>query len=389
MNIFEMIILSIVLILFPLFCYLFYIVTSKNISEVEKSMFLKFVLIVLFYLITRYVPIKNDVFVILLTTIPLYISYQRKYTIVTLLFIATYLLIYSYDYYLFFILINLLMFIYRKRNNSFECYLFTTIVITILFTLFIDFNNLFLNMGYLLIYLSIANIVVYTITIGEEAINDHIEYKNLKKEHEVRLSLFKITHEIRNPLAVIKAYIDMFDFNDVKCTKKYVPIIANEVDKVLLLLQDFLLVNKDNLNFDVMDINLLIEEVTYNIKELNKVDINLDLLDDELYINGDYNRLSQVITNLIKNSFEADASMVIIKTYIEDNNVILEVSDDGEGIIDKEKIYEPFYTTKKEGTGLGVSLSKEIVEAHSGVLKYFDNANKGTIAKILLPIIDM
>ena len=50
-----------------------------------------------------------------------------------------------------------------------------------------------------------------------------------------------------------------------------------------------------------------------------------------------------------------------------------------------DKIYEPFYTTKKDGTGLGVSLSKEILEAHNGSLKYYNN-KKGTLARIVLPL---
>ena len=51
-----------------------------------------------------------------------------------------------------------------------------------------------------------------------------------------------------------------------------------------------------------------------------------------------------------------------------------------------KKMYEPFYTTKRDGTGLGVPLSKEIIEAHNGTLNYYKNDDKGTIARIILPI---
>ena len=139
-----------------------------------------------------------------------------------------------------------------------------------------------------------------------------------------------------------------------------------------------------------MDINLLLEDIVSSMIDLNQFNIELDYIDDEIFINGDYNRLSQVMTNLVKNSFEAHANYVLIKSYIDSKDIIVEVIDNGEGLkCDRKRIYEPFYTTKRDGTGLGVALSKEIIEAHSGTLEYFDNYNNnnvGTIAKISLPL---
>jgi two-component system sporulation sensor kinase A len=236
----------------------------------------------------------------------------------------------------------------------------------------------------------LTNIITYTIIKGEDVIDYHIEYNDLKKENEIRRSLFKISHEIKNPLAVIKAYVDIFDYNNIEKNKKYIKIISGEIDKMLLLLQDFLLVNKDNINFDIMDINLLLEDLVSTLYDLHKLKVELNIDDEEIYINGDYNRLTQVITNMVKNSYEANASEVEIKSYLKQHNVIIEVIDNGEGISKNisDKIFEPFFTTKKDGTGLGVPLSSEIVEAHGGTLVYLDNKNKGTIAKISLPIID-
>ena len=94
------------------------------------------------------------------------------------------------------------------------------------------------------------------------------------------------------------------------------------------------------------------------------------------------------MTNLIKNSYEANASSIIVKSYRNNNQVVVEVIDNGDGITEEvyKRIYEPFYTTKRDGTGLGVSLSSEIIEAHMGTLKYYNNTPKGTVAKIMLPI---
>ena len=203
--------------------------------------------------------------------------------------------------------------------------------------------------------------------------------------------MFKITHEIKNPLAVCKAYIDMFDYNNPDCAKRYVPIISGEIDKLLILLQDFLLVNKDNINCDIMDINMMLEDVTDSLKELKDYNINLKIdEDDEILINGDYNRLTQVVTNLIKNSFEAGADKVDIESNIVEDKLELKVIDNGTGMDmnNIENIFTPFYTTKIDGTGLGVPLSKEIIEAHNGNLSYKNNKKKGVCAKVVIPLLD-
>ena len=251
-----------------------------------------------------------------------------------------------------------------------------------------DINNIYNNFLYLIIYVLYFFIVYYTITSGENVINYHIEYKKLKKENEIRKSLFKITHEIKNPLAVCKAYVDMFNYDDKECAKKYIPIISGEIDKMLILLQDFLLVNKDNIKVDIMDVNMMLEDSTKGILGIQNLKYNIECSEDEIFINGDYNRLSQVITNLIKNGYEANATEVFIKSYIKGSNAIIDIIDNGDGISDDnmKKMYEPFYTTKRDGTGLGVPLSKEIIEAHNGTLNYYKNDDKGTIARIILPI---
>ena len=126
------------------------------------------------------------------------------------------------------------------------------------------------------------------------------------------------------------------------------------------------------------------------IKESN-IKLNMDLIDDEVYINGDYNRLSQVLINIIKNSIEAmenKKGILNISNMIQDKFVVIMIADNGIGISKKrlKKIKEPFYTTKSRGTGLGVSLSDEIIKAHSGTLTYKSKEFIGTKVIIKLPL---
>ena len=108
-------------------------------------------------------------------------------------------------------------------------------------------------------------------------------------------------------------------------------------------------------------------------------------------INADYNRLKQVILNIIKNAVEAcpcKNGHVTTTIFKESNTLFIYVKDNGCGM-DKEtmtRIKEPFYTTKEKGTGLGVSLSREIIESHGGNLSYSSKVQKGTTCKITIPI---
>jgi signal transduction histidine kinase len=230
---------------------------------------------------------------------------------------------------------------------------------------------------------------------GKSIIETHMTYKQLQQEKQIRLSLFKITHEIKNPIAVCKGYLDMMNVHDNSQVEKYIPIIKSEIERLLSLLQDFLLINKSNLDLDIMDFNMLIEDTLTKLEPLlkeNNIDLNLSLIDDEIFVNGDYNRLSQVLINIIKNSIEAiddnKKGKINISTKVKNNKYYLLVEDNGIGM-NKDvlsKMKDPFYTTKKRGSGLGVSLIYEIIEAHNGKVEYSSEYGKGTKVSIQIPI---
>ena len=237
-------------------------------------------------------------------------------------------------------------------------------------------------------------VIVDLLNKGEDIISYHMSIKNIEKEKQIRMSLFKITHEIKNPIAVCKGYLDMFDVNNQEHSKKYIPIIKNEIKRTLILLEDFLAMTKIKINKDLLDINFLIEnsiDEMESILKANNISINLDLIDDEIYVMGDYNRLMQVFINIIKNSIEAienKKGVITIKEEIKKKQIYIYIEDNGKGI-NKETLKQlgmPFYTTKTNGTGLGVSLSKEIINAHNGTMKYFSKENEGTKIQIVLPL---
>ena len=232
---------------------------------------------------------------------------------------------------------------------------------------------------------------------GEDILKYHMNIKELEQEKQIKTSLFKITHEIKNPIAVCKGYLDMFDINNIDHAKRYVPILKEEIAKTLVLLQDFLAINKIKIEKDIVDINFLLENVIRNFAlMLNNKNIKLEnkIIDDEIFIEGDYNRLTQVIINIIKNAVEAmeetNNGIIKIEEKVVNNHIHVLIMDNGPGISEEnlKRIKEPFFTTKRNGTGLGVALSNEIIKAHNGKLLYHSSLGVGIEVEIVLPILE-
>ena len=409
MNIFKTLLFNMINILFPLFCYIIFLATNKTINKKQKEILFDFLIITSTYISFIFnqdiYPIIN--FLLLNSLIIIAYTKNRVFSanIVSILIIVLYASKFNFIY-LMIIPYILIFIIYKIKNRyNFKDFYFIDLFliihyIVLIFWLYFYNLDIYNSMAFLdniiifLFYYMIVHIIYLLYTLGEKIINTNSDYKKLKNSAEIKMSLFKITHEIKNPIAVIKAYLDMMDINNKNKVKEYIPIIKSEIDRLLNLLQDFLLVNNSSINLDIMDTNMLIEDVIKKERSLieNKnIKLKLNLIDDEIYINGDYNRLSQVLINIIKNSIEAidnDNGIIKIKNIIKNNYINIIIEDNGYGISEKnlKMIKEPFYTTKNRGTGLGVSLSDEIVKAHNGILIYDSKEARGTKVTIKLPL---
>lgn len=105
----------------------------------------------------------------------------------------------------------------------------------------------------------------------------------------------------------------------------------------------------------------------------------------------DKNQLIRIVTNLVKNATQAleevENEMIEVTVSDENNKVIIKIADNGKGILeeDKSKIFEPQFTTKSSGTGLGLAMVKNIVEAYNGSITFTSQENFGTVFTIILP----
>ena len=405
MNLFENILLNVILMLFPLLIYILYDAYKKIYNFKKSDLCLDFSIITAFYLVLTFKP-DNYSFPYLLMNIPLIIAYlkNRKKCILILSIICMFILSNVYSSMLIYIVLEYILYfiiyIIFKRYKMLLLNLF--LILKIIFYFICEtitkpyvMNNIkYLGNAIMIIipFILVTYIVFFMLKKSSEIIRFQRELRNLEEEKELRISLFKITHEIKNPITVCKGYLDMFDYEDTKKGKKYINIMKSEIKRVLVLLEDFLSINKIKIEKDIIDINLLLEEVTNNfipiLKEKN-IDRKFNISKDELFIEADYNRLNQVFINVIKNSIESIGSNGLIKINLNKTKDSLEIKIEDTGIgMDKDelkRISEPFFSTKENGTGLGVFLSKQIIEAHDGTIKYTSKKYVGTKTIITLP----
>jgi PAS domain S-box-containing protein len=203
-----------------------------------------------------------------------------------------------------------------------------------------------------------------------------------------------IAHEIRNPLTAIKGFIQLLQ-SELDEKKPYLHIIESEIQRIELILGELLVLAKPQaIKFTKKDIGILLQHVTalletqgilHNIQIVTKIDPSLPLIE------CDENGLKQVFINFLKNAMEAmkNGGRIFIEAQKKDeHSILIRFIDEGCGIPKEqlEKIGKPFFTTKEKGTGLGMMISKKIIEDHGGTMSIMSEVNKGTTIEVILPI---
>ena len=400
MDFFETTIINCIIVIFPILLYFIYLIYNYNFNKDANELILDLCLITSYYLTYKFIGTDITSYSNFLVGIPLLLAYlkDRKLSILILSIMPlieldkdVYLIIMILEKIIFYILYLLL----KNKKKYSMCFWLIKLLTTVIFILNNDFNFISLSKSLLIIVIgiSLASLIISLFNKTDKIINIYMSLNDLKKESQIQESLFKITHEIKNPIAVCKGYLDMYDVENLDHSRRYIPILKSEIERTLILLQDFLCLRKIRINKEILDLTLLLDETIeemslYNdkkVKYIKKYDS-----EDEIYLNGDYNRLKQVLVNVIKNSIESINHCngeIIIKIIKKNSKLMLIIKDNGSGMSDETiaKIKEPFYTTKQKGTGLGVPLSIEIIEAHNWIIDYSSKLEYGTTVEILIP----
>lgn len=209
----------------------------------------------------------------------------------------------------------------------------------------------------------------------------------------------KVAHEIKNPLTpiqlstehLLRVYEDKKE-NFGQALKESISYINNEVENLRKIAQEFLEISKEpHLQKDAFRLDDLLRETIETYKKLLAERIQFR----EIYEGGDFAfmgdraKLKIVLRNLLTNAIEAirGKGEIVLRLAGRTDDFVLEIKDTGSGI-DKEildRIFEPYFSTKDVGTGLGLPISKKIVEDHGGEIQIESAPNKGTAVTIRLP----
>ena len=244
-----------------------------------------------------------------------------------------------------------------------------------------------------LLFYGLPFLLLYLFQLAERITSLFLSVSELERDKQLKNSLFKITHEVKNPSAVCKGYLDMLNIDNRDHLERYLPIVRQELARSLDIMSDFMEFSKIKIEKEIIDANLLLEDIEEEMNLLmngKNIHFSCKLIQDEVFVMGDYNRLKQVFINLIKNSMEAmnEKGNIAIMTHILKDYYCIEIIDDGCGMDEDTllKVKEMFFTTKMKGSGLGVSLSNEIVKAHHGKIEYSSKIGKGTKVVVKLPV---
>ncbi|OIK16204.1 two-component sensor histidine kinase [Bacillus sp. MUM 116] len=203
-----------------------------------------------------------------------------------------------------------------------------------------------------------------------------------------------IGHEIRNPLSSLKGFTQL-QKEQYPNTNDYYPIMIQEIDRINSIVSDLMYLGKPKVitfkSFSIEEVIAYTLSIIQQQAEKQSVVVETLIEGPLPPIECDAKQLKQVFINLFKNAIEAmiDRGKIKINAKVlKGQKMYISIQDEGCGIAGEDilNLGEPFYTTKKDGTGLGLMVSNQIIKDHKGSLKIQSNLQKGTMVEVVLPI---
>lgn len=217
--------------------------------------------------------------------------------------------------------------------------------------------------------------------------------KEINEEHQYTIS--KIAHEISNPLTLINSSLQFIESHHPEVKEfQFWSSAIEDINYLRVLLTELSTFNNsENVNLETLTIEDIIISLESSFKPKlsnTKKKLIVNFSDTSYPIIGDLTKLRQTIINLLKNAFESieDDGIVQVTVTYSETDLLLTISDTGIGMSEEEieKIFTPFSTTKPNGTGLGLPISQKIIESHGGTINVTSAVGKGTVFRVLLPL---
>jgi PAS domain S-box-containing protein len=208
----------------------------------------------------------------------------------------------------------------------------------------------------------------------------------------------RVIHEIKNPLTPVGLAAETLKTVWGRDPARFANLFPSAIDMILGAVRDLKDLIGEFSHFSRLpamqpqpvDPNALVLDALapYRQAPLERVEVRVDLAPDVPRVEVDADQLKRVLLNVINNAIEAMAETggeLRLRTAREDGGVAIRVDDDGPGVEDVERIFEPHYTTKVKGLGLGLAIARQIVEEHGGTIRAESAPGKGTSVRIHLP----
>jgi len=219
-----------------------------------------------------------------------------------------------------------------------------------------------------------------------------------EREHAWREMAKQVAHEIKNPLTpmrlTVQSFQRKFDSNDPDIYKKlddYTKTILQQIDTMSAVANAFS--NFASMPAQQNETLNVVRIVKMALEIFNEDFIQFSALEDEIIAKLDRTQLIRVITNLVKNAIQAipeeqENKLVFVTVFRQDNEVKIAVKDNGKGISkeNQERVFEPKFTTKSSGMGLGLAIIKNIIENYQGTITFETEPNMGTEFLVSFPI---
>ncbi|GKU26685.1 sensor histidine kinase [Clostridium folliculivorans] len=234
-----------------------------------------------------------------------------------------------------------------------------------------------------------------------QKINEVEEYSNLKANFMATMS-----HELKTPLNIILGCVQLMEIQVIEneSFKKYLKILKQNSFRLLRLINNFIDINKievENLTLNLVndDIIRVIEDISLSIVDytnLKNLEIIFDTEVEEKYMAFDHDKIERILLNLLSNSikFTETGGVIMINIFDKDDHIVVSVKDNGIGIPKEmqNKIFDRFVQVdstlrrRAEGSGIGLSLVKSLVELHDGIISVKSELGEGSEFIIELPV---
>lgn len=219
---------------------------------------------------------------------------------------------------------------------------------------------------------------------------------SLEREGAWREMAQQVAHEIKNPLTPLKlgaqhlerAWRDKAPDFDERL-QRYTQTTIQQIDALSHIAEGFAMLATDGKTVLVdMDLVTLLQDVVY-LHEAQGVGLKTPA--GEVRIQGDRTRLTRAFNNLVQNALESNAGAEVnvqVRLTLEGSEAVVEVMDNGQGIVEErlERIFEPKFTTKTHGLGLGLAMVRAIVQAAKGSISVSSTLGRGSVFTVRLPL---